>query len=74
MISDRRRSGHVAFQRAASAQARAITNRPRSTIAPVSSAIEMNTPGGSRPRVGWRHRTSPSSAAIAPSASATIGW
>ena len=35
---------------------RSSTNRPRSTIRPISSAIEMNSDGDIRPILGWSQR------------------
>ena len=51
-----------------------ITNMPRSTIRPISSAIEMNSDGDIRPSLGWSQRASASKPAIERSSSRTIGW
>ena len=45
-----------------------------SSMRPASSAIGMKTPGGSRPRVGWSHRTSASTATTESVRVSTIGW
>ena len=47
-------------QRMASVQAVVRHQAPSGTIRPISSATEMNSPGGTSPRTGWRQRTSAS--------------
>jgi hypothetical protein len=36
--------------------------------------MEMNSSGGTMPRVGWRQRTSASTLAMRPEASSICGW
>ena len=43
-------------------------------IAPVASAVGMNTDGGMGPCSGWFHRTSASAAATSPVRRSMIGW
>ena len=50
------------------------TQRPIGSIRPLSSAIGMNSAGSSRPRSGWRQRTSASRPVISPVAGVTTGW
>ena len=59
-------------------QAVCSTNRPSAPISPVSSATLMNWPGATRPRAGWRQRTSASTpaqpGAVPAPSSASTGW
>ena len=50
------------------------TQRPIGTIRPISSANGMNWSGGTRPRSGWRQRSSASTPDDRPSARRTTGW
>src|ERR1700704_3835093 len=53
---------------------RSSMNRPRSTIRPISSAMEMNSDGDIRPILGWSHRAKASKPATERSSSRMIGW
>src|SRR5665213_963063 len=55
-------------------QASPMTQYPRGTINPESSARSMNSPGARRPRVGWRQRTSASSPSMVVVCKSTKGW
>ena len=71
-----RRSGASAGTGAAGGDlpaARGAPSAPIGTIRPVSSATGMNSAGRTSPRVGWRQRTSASTADGA-GGGATIGW
>ncbi len=64
------RSGQVAAWRQASVR----DHSPMAWIRPHSSAIEMNSEGGTLPRSGWRQRASASNPAISPVFRTTEGW
>ena len=52
----------------------AMTHGVISRMKPVCSANGMNSPGGTRPRVGWFQRTSPSTPTISPLVRSSLGW
>ena len=52
----------------------ASTHSPMATMRPVSSAMGMNTPGGTRPMPGRFQRTSASRPTISPETRLTCGW
>ncbi|MGA9077113.1 MAG: hypothetical protein WB383_02105 [Acidimicrobiales bacterium] len=62
------------FQALAWRQASPITHSPIGTMSPVSSAIGMNSSGGTIPRAGSIHRMSASTPVYRPSCRSTIGW
>ena len=51
-----------------------ITRSLIAEIAPVASAVGMNTEGGIGPCTGWCQRTSASAAATSPVRRSMIGW
>ena len=59
---------------AAWVQARASTHRPICRIRPDSSAMGMNSSGGTRPRSGCCQRTRASTPTVWPVSMATTGW
>jgi hypothetical protein len=61
-------------QCARSASARSRTQVPSGTMSPVSSAIGMNSDGGTVPRRGLNQRSSASNPVVAPLTRSTIGW
>ena len=73
-LSTSRASGKSRFQAAACRHASVSTQRPSSTISPVSSASPTKLSGISRPSRGCCQRTSASTPISPASASRTIGW
>ena len=69
-----RASGRCSCQARIWRQARSCTQRPIGSIRPLSSAIETNSAGSSRPRSGCCQRTSASSPLISPERRLTTGW
>ena len=63
-------SGHLV----ACSQAFLMAQVPRVTIRPVSSAIGMNSLGGTMPRMGWSQRISASKPLMVLSAMFSTGW
>jgi len=51
-----------------------MTTSVRRCISPDCSATGMKSSGGTRPRTGWRQRTSASTPATEPSARCALGW
>ena len=65
---------HPSRNAAAASIACRITQSPSGTISPLSSAISMNSSGGTIPRTGCCQRTSASSPRVRPVARSTMGW
>ena len=61
-------------QRIASRQAWLSTHSPSGTISPISSASGMNSAGDTRPRSGWRQRSSASKPTMAWRSRSICGW
>ena len=66
--------GYLACQRCICPQASRSTHSPIGMMRPVSSAQAMNSPGMTRPRVGWFQRSSASKPVIRSLSRSITGW